>query len=183
MYTSRDLTAYPRLKTSYSAEDLASFTPEEHEVALAEKVARLIPQQLAFVTLLKSFQQLSYFPSLRDVPLKVVEFIARSMGVPPQLPPDYERSRTLYRHSQIIREHLGYRRYDHKVARKLMRAAMYLEAWIKDDVPPELPVEREAPRARPLPGDLRAKARCTPVRNPIQASNASAGLPDLLRGA
>lgn len=135
MYTSRDLTAYPRFKTSYSAEELAAFTPEEHEVALAEKVARLIPQQLAFVTLLKSFQQLSYFPSLRDVPLKVVEFIARSMGVPPQLPPDYERSRTLYRHSQIIREHLGYRRYDHKVARRLMRAAMYREASIKDDIP------------------------------------------------
>lgn len=107
MYTSIDLTAYPRFKTTYSAEELARFTPEDHDVALAEKVARLVPQQFAFVVLLKSFQYLSYFPSLREVPLKVIEFIARSMGVPPQIPPDYERSRTLYRHAQIIREHLG----------------------------------------------------------------------------
>jgi TnpA family transposase len=134
MGTASDLTAYPRLKTSYTADDLAPFTPQDHEIELAEQVARLVPQQLAFVVLLKSFQRLSYFPGIREVPHKVVEFIARSMGVPPLLPPDYEKSRTLYRHSQIIREHLGYQRYD-KAARKLMRTAMYREAWIKDDIP------------------------------------------------
>jgi hypothetical protein len=111
MSTAVDLTAYPRLRTTFSKrEDLLPFAPEEHEIALAEQAARMPAQQLAFMLMLKCFQSLSYFPAFRDVPHRLIDFVARSMGVPPQLPPDYETSRTRYRHAQVIREHLGYQR-------------------------------------------------------------------------
>lgn len=46
--------------------------------------------------MLKCFQHLSYFPTLKDIPSKLIDFIARSMRVPPHLPADYESRRTKY---------------------------------------------------------------------------------------
>src|ERR1035438_7898334 len=74
-------TAYPELKSSLSARELAEvYTPNFVELVWAEKRTREPAPRVGLLALLKIFQRLGYFVSLSDVPASLLEHIARSAG-------------------------------------------------------------------------------------------------------
>jgi len=102
-------TAYPRLKSNPSQNELAAvYTPTREEAALADHVARGDVARLGFIVLLKCFQRLGYFVQLRDVPSAIVKHIACTQGflVAPRGLGDYDESGTRRRHVTVIRGHL-----------------------------------------------------------------------------
>ena len=70
-------TVYPRLKSIQSRRELVDlYTPAEGELELAEHSSKGEPVRLAFLVLLKTFQRLGYFITLRDVPRCIVDMTA-----------------------------------------------------------------------------------------------------------
>lgn len=62
-------TAYPRLKTSYTQNELEqSFTPSDVEMDIAFGSINGKAPRLGFLILLKTFQRLGYFVMLTEVP-------------------------------------------------------------------------------------------------------------------
>jgi len=100
-------TAYPRFKRSLTPQLLhALYTPTGDELAFAQKTARSPTSQLSLLVLLKSFQQLGYFPKISDVPVAIVNLLRNCLSLIPAMEPGYEETRTLYRHHQAIRDYL-----------------------------------------------------------------------------
>jgi Domain of unknown function (DUF4158) len=100
-------TAYPRFKRSPTPQHLhALYTPTDEELTFARKISRSLTHQLSLLVLLKSFQQLGYFPKLSDVPAAVVGHIRSCLSLLPAIEPEYDEARTLYRHHQAIRDYL-----------------------------------------------------------------------------
>lgn len=127
-------TAYPRLKSNPSPRELVGvYTPTREEMALADRVARSGTARLGFLILLKTFQRLGYFVPLRDVPLSVVEHIARDQGflAAPANLAEYDNSGTRRRHVPIIRDHQRVLAFDaggrHLLARSVREAAQTKE--------------------------------------------------------
>ena len=74
-------TAYPRLKTNLTTQELTTiFTPTAEERALADKHTRTRPTYVSFLILLKTFQRLGYAISSRDVPGSIIRHIAVEVG-------------------------------------------------------------------------------------------------------
>ena len=74
-------TAYPRLRGNPSPRELVDvYSPTRDEMDLADRVARSLTSRLGFLILLKTFQRLEYFVLIRDVPVSIVEHIARDQG-------------------------------------------------------------------------------------------------------
>lgn len=100
-------TAYPRFKRSPTPQHLhALYTPNDYELIFAQKSARSPTSQLGLLVLLKSFQQLGYFPKIIDVPVAIVNHLRNCLSLIPAIEPGYEETRTLYRHHQAIRDYL-----------------------------------------------------------------------------
>lgn len=103
-------TAYPRLKTHYSALELNEiFTPTLDELTFCDKVLRDDRAKAFFLVTLKVFQRLGYFLFIRDTPESIVEHIARHVGADPgpASVKDYEQSRARRVHLASIREFCG----------------------------------------------------------------------------
>lgn len=100
-------TAYPRLKHNPSRRDLTeTYTPSQDELKLADSLACSEVAKLGFLLLLKAFQRLGYFVRLEEVPVAIVEHVARCLGylfVPVRLL-DYDRSGTRTSHIAAIRK-------------------------------------------------------------------------------
>src|ERR1035438_6115396 len=107
-------TVYPRLKSVPSRRELADlYTPTEAELALADRSSKGDTAKLAFLVLLKTFQRLGYFITLRDVPRGIVEHIGHDCGM--LIVPDtteYDDSGTRRRHVKIIRQYLRVKSFD-----------------------------------------------------------------------
>src|SRR5712691_10601592 len=74
-------TAYPRLKASITARDLAEIsTPTREEQALATTLTPSSTGQVGFLILLKTFQRLGYFVPVHAVPPSMVEPSAAQVG-------------------------------------------------------------------------------------------------------
>lgn len=100
-------TAYPRFKRSLTSQHLhALYTPTDDELTFAQKTARSPTSQLSLLVLLKSFQQLGYFPKISEVPTAIISHIRNCLSLIPAIEPGYEEMRTLYRHHQAIRDYL-----------------------------------------------------------------------------
>jgi hypothetical protein len=101
-------TAYPQLKSSPSAKELADvYTPSFVELVWAEKRTKEPAPRVGLLALLKTFQRLGYFVSLSDVPVCLLEHIARSAGydlVPVELF-RYDASSVRRRHMLLIRDY------------------------------------------------------------------------------
>jgi hypothetical protein len=118
-------TAYPRLKSTVTAQDLATaYTPTWDEAQLASVAAKGAHARLGFLVLLKTFQRLDYPVPLADVPTTIVEHIARSVRLSPEAldPATYDLSGTRRRHLAVIREYLGVRAYGPEARHTLIRA-------------------------------------------------------------
>jgi hypothetical protein len=79
-----DRTAYPRLPKQLSDEELeAQFGPADEEAALTFKESIGDNARLTFLVMLKTRQQLGYFPLLGEVPEQITVFLAAALSLPP----------------------------------------------------------------------------------------------------
>ncbi len=107
MVTSIERTAYPRFKRQLTAKELTEiYTPNKSEIAFAYATTKGESNILNLVCLLKSFQRLGYFPSLIEIPLKIVNHIRNNLKFSVDTVLGYENRKTMYRHRTAIREHL-----------------------------------------------------------------------------
>ena len=80
---------------------------------MAEAVTREGATRLGFLVTLKTFQRLGYFVPVQEVPVAIVEHIARCLGYlfVPVAFVAYDRSRVRKVHLETIRTKLGVRPY------------------------------------------------------------------------
>ncbi len=112
--TSINRTAYPRLPHRLSDEELeAQYGPTDEETALTLKESLGASARLTFIVMLKTRQQLGYFPLLDDVPEQIIAFLAAALRLPSDtaLLNARVKTKTLFRYRGLIRAHLGARAY------------------------------------------------------------------------
>lgn len=105
-----DRTAYPRLPKQLSDEELeAQYGPTDEESALTFKETIGDSARLTFLVMLKTRQQLGYFPLLGEVPEQIIVFLADALSLPPDtaLLDARAKTKTLFRYRGLIRTHLG----------------------------------------------------------------------------
>src|SRR5436309_1224690 len=129
-------TAYPRFKSIVTDRELREVytpTPDERELAREHTTGNIA--QVAFLTLLKTFQRLGYAVPLTAVPVRVVDHIAKQIGLTVTTGDliGYDASGTRRRHLRIIRTHLGISAYGSE-AQAAMEKAMAEAALSKDDL-------------------------------------------------
>jgi len=105
--TSIERTAYPRFKRQFTTKELTDiYTPTKLEIAFAYATAKGESNILNLLVILKSFQRLGYFPSLTDIPLKIINHIRSHLKFAIDIGLGYENNKTMYRHRTAIREYL-----------------------------------------------------------------------------
>jgi hypothetical protein len=115
-------TAYPRLKSSVSAQELAAaYTPTAEEITLAHQVAQDTRNRICFLVLLKTIQRLGYFELLHRIPPPIAEHSSLLYGAHHSALEweAYDGSGTRRRHVAFIREHFSVKPFD-AAARKLL---------------------------------------------------------------
>ncbi|MBF0367725.1 MAG: Tn3 family transposase [Oligoflexia bacterium] len=130
MPTIRD-TAYPRIESSISKQDMDElYTPTQQEMAFCNRAVKGFPGKPCFLLLLKSFQKLGYFPSVKEIPFPILECILKNSGYQPLTPKvlkDYDHSGTRSRHMAKILNYLGVKPFKadgKRVIEKTMRIAI-----------------------------------------------------------
>lgn len=129
-------TAYPRLKTNLTQQELTSiYTPTPDEFSLAEQVTKGKVAQLGFLILLKTFQRLGYGVPLSEVPAAVIRHIAAASHCSAASTDltGYDASATRKRHLKVIRELLNLQPYQ-AAAQQAARAAMEFAILSKHDL-------------------------------------------------
>jgi Domain of unknown function (DUF4158) len=102
-----DRTAYPRFKSSLTANELqALYRPNDEEQLFVAQHARGDAGQLTLLTLLKCHQNLGYTPALTDVPSQIQIYLSQHLHLPADTALEVEAERTLYRYRQLIRSYL-----------------------------------------------------------------------------
>ena len=105
--TSIERTAYPRFKRQFTTKELTDiYTPTKLEIAFAYATTKGESNILNLLVILKSFQRLGYFPSLTDIPLKIINHIRSHLKFAIDIGLGYENNKTMYRHRTAIREYL-----------------------------------------------------------------------------
>lgn len=129
-------TAYPRLRASVTARDLAEvYTPTAEEISQANILAQGFTAKLCFLVLLKTFQRLGYFALLRDVPSQIITHISTSIGglalaIDAEA---YDNSGTRRRHVAAIRRFLNVKAYGVE-AKQVISDAVRRAAETKEDL-------------------------------------------------
>ena len=109
-----DRTAYPRLSRRLSIDELdAQYGTTSEETTLTRKEAIGDSPRLTFLVMLKTRQQLGYFPLLGEVPEKTVNFLVDALGLPTgtALLDARVKTKTLFRYRALIRSHVQARVY------------------------------------------------------------------------
>lgn len=76
-------TAYPRFKRIPNSKQLSEiYSPSLHEITYAHQFARGDASILSFLTQMKCFQRLGYFPSPSDIPAVIVNHIRSYVNLP-----------------------------------------------------------------------------------------------------
>ena len=81
--------------------------PTEGEREFAQGCTQTNQHAFCFLALLKCFQRLHYFPSMKEIPAIIVDHLRSFLHLRPEVPLAYENRRTLYRHCDTIRSYLG----------------------------------------------------------------------------
>ena len=129
-------TAYPRLKSTLSTQELtAIYTPSPEELLLSSQVTKSQPSRWGFLVLLKTFQRLGYAVPVAAVPLTITRHIAtvadlklRTEGLSA-----YDASTSRKRHLTIIRQYLNLQIFG-QAARQLMSQSMTNAARTQHDL-------------------------------------------------
>ncbi len=122
-------TAYPRLKTEYSLEELtAVYTPSTAEIEYVFNLYRQVGPRTFMLVKLKLLQRLGYFVPLATVPEEIIEHICSQAN----LRKPAKRAITLYDQSgtralqhQRLRAYLGLQLVDQKAEKWLENAATH----------------------------------------------------------
>lgn len=126
-------TAYPRFPRVITTRDLLQhYTPDPDEVTWVAGSAYSRNAQLSLMVLLKTFQQLHYFPDLESVPPEIVDHIRTVMNLGPKAVAQYRQPKTLYRHCAAVRGYLSIHRYYGKEAQRIAVRAAYEAAEVMD---------------------------------------------------
>src|SRR5437762_641629 len=104
--TAIERTAYPRFKRILTAKDLAEvYTPTPQERFLAHRSTKGSVAELGFLVLLKTYQRLGRFIPMSEVPVSILDHIAKLLD--PQLHAadldTYDTSGTRQRHLPLLR--------------------------------------------------------------------------------
>ena len=105
-------TAYPRLKQNPNQRDLDEvFTPSLEEIRWADAITKSEISKLGFLLLLKTFQRLGYFVTLKHVPGSIIQHVARCLGflLTPTTIHDYDRYGDRSTHMSLIRTRFNVR--------------------------------------------------------------------------
>lgn len=124
-------TIYPRFPTTWSAKDLLPYTPTQAEIDFTYRSVRGSSTMLNFLAMLKTFQQLNFFPHPIEMPLPVLHHIHACLKFEDIAFTAYPE-RSLYRHQKTIRDYLGYKS-EGKAARHLINRAAFETAQTRDD--------------------------------------------------
>jgi hypothetical protein len=107
-----DRTAYPRFSHQFSDRELdARYGPTEEETTLTLDKSLGASARLTFLVMLKTRQQLGYFPLLDEVPEQIVGFLRGALDFPADtgLLDARVKTKTLFRYRDLIRAYLGSR--------------------------------------------------------------------------
>jgi Domain of unknown function (DUF4158) len=134
--TAIERTAYPRFKRNLTAKDLAEvYTPTPAERFLAARSTKGSVAEVGFLVLLKTYQRLGRFIPLSEVPVPILEHIARLID--PHLDvsdlDSYDSSGTRQRHIPIIRAVQQLKPYS-PAGRTCLLKAMIEAARTKEDL-------------------------------------------------
>lgn len=128
---SAERTAYPQFSPTVTTSELEqSFTPTEGEREFAQSSTRTNQHAFCFLALLKCFQRLHYFPSMKEIPAIIVDHLRSFLHLRPEVPLAYENARTLYRHCDTIRSYLGIKTFSGKQVRHTAVQAVYRAAQV-----------------------------------------------------
>lgn len=123
-------TAYPRFKNNITEHELAEiYTPVEDEILFANKLSRGNMQKFYLLVNLKVFQRLGYFVKIKDIPLRIIEYIAKILFINMNNIDfkKYDSSNTRNNHIIAIRSFLKIKAYDnqakHLVVKSIAEAA------------------------------------------------------------
>ena len=84
---SAERTAYPQFSPTVTTSELEqSFTPTEGELEFAQSSTRTNQHAFCFLALLKCFQRLHYFPSMKEIPAIIVDHLRSFLHLRPELP-------------------------------------------------------------------------------------------------
>ena len=120
--TAIERTAYPTFDTFplHQQELDDYYTPTRDEICFIQNKLRRSPDsasstykqhQFNAITLLKCFQRLGYFPSLRTVPKIIADHVRHHLQLDRSIQLGYKHSQILYRHQALIRAHLNMKSY------------------------------------------------------------------------
>jgi hypothetical protein len=124
-------TAYPRFSPVITASELQqSFTPTDAEQEFAQANTPTGLHAFCLLALLKCFQRLHYFPSLKEIPTVIVDHLRTYWPLRTDVPLAYENERNIYRHCSTIRDYLGFKTFYGKQARHMAVQAVYRAAQV-----------------------------------------------------
>lgn len=131
--TSIERTAYPRFKRQFTTKELTEiYTPTKSEIAFAYNTTKGESNILNLLVILKSFQRLGYFPSIADIPLKIINHIRSHLKLALDIVLGYENNKTMYRHRTAIREYLQVKSFN-QTALHLAVSALNESAQVMDN--------------------------------------------------
>lgn len=125
-------TAYPRFKSTLSAQELHTlYDPTDEERKFASTHTRGADQQLALLTLLKSHQYLGYLPAVDDIPLQLRRYLCQQLDLPPET--DFQETKHYrYHYLQLIRSYLNVNAYSDGGASLVEQAAQQAAYTMSD---------------------------------------------------
>lgn len=129
-------TAYPRLKANPTQKDLEQiFTPTPDEKRFAWQRTTSEIQTLRVLVWLKVFQRLGYFPFHDEIPARIIENVAASIGAEPtsEALASYDHSALKWVHHSLVREYLAVSAFG-EGARKVAVAASIEAAKTRGDL-------------------------------------------------
>lgn len=125
-------TAYPKFTNWIGENELHEyFTPSKEELTLAQSHTSTGLTQYWFMVLLKSFQFLGYFPSIKDIPSSILEYIKGKLGLKITIERRIGKS-SIYNFHQVIRECQNVKVYDKREERNIAKSMAQM-AKIRSD--------------------------------------------------
>jgi len=118
--TSVHETAYPRLKSDISEQELAAiYTPKRSELEFVTSQYRQVTQRTVLMVQLKLLQRLGYFVPMSSVPNVIIEHICERAGwrLPSKAILAYDQSGSKSVNQQRLRSFVGIRSMDAEVIR------------------------------------------------------------------
>ena len=118
-------TAYPRLKTSFNADELERwYTPTPEERDYCATVVRGQGTRFGFLLTLKTFQRLGHFVASDQIPDTIIEYLAKIEGSPVDRDTlkRYDISRSRKTHVSVIRSYLNVSSFDSEAHKLLCQA-------------------------------------------------------------